>query len=369
MQCLVRLGLAAALCAFLPMTGWSQSLRKEADRSGMLIGAAVNPAYFSEPAYVTTLAREFNMLEPEDAMKWKVLRPNERTFNFGPADSIVEFAKLHGMKVRGHNLVWSTNNPKWLEDTHYTPKQLSDLLHDHINQVVGHYRGQVFAWDVVNEAFEEHGELRPSLWYNRPGIGAGKKTGYIEEAFRWAHAADPDALLFYNDAEAEEINRKSNAIYSMVKKFKRRGVPIDGIGLQMHVLHLNPDVASISANIARFTKLGVQVHITEMDIGLPVDSAGAVVDPSDLVRQAQLYREITNACLRNPGCTAVQTWGFTDKYSWIGWFTHKTKGDGLLFDQQYRPKPAYEAVEHALVHHSEVVAATKITGDRNQPAP
>jgi len=335
-------------CGSLAMLCPGQSLRQEADRAGVLVGAAVNPVYFTEPAYATMLAREFNMLEPEDAMKWHVVRPDARTFEFGPADQVVGFARTHGMKVRGHTLVWATHNPEWLTDGHFTSKKLSKLLQEHIRNVVVRYRGQVFAWDVVNEAFEEHGKLRNSIWYDRPGIGAGKHTRYIEQAFRWAHAADPDALLFYNDAEAEEINRKSDAIYAMVKKFKRRGVPIDGVGLQMHILHLKPNIGSIAKNIARFTKLGVQVHITEMDVALPVDGAGAVRDPADLSRQAEIYREIAGACLRHPGCTAIQTWGFTDKYSWIGHFTHGEKGAALLFDRRYRPKPVYEALREAL---------------------
>ncbi len=341
---LLRIGLLIALTDI----GSAQSLRDAANRAGILVGAAVNVHYLSETDYTSTLAREFNMVEPEDAMKWHQIHPEEKTFDFGPADRIVEFAKSHNMKVRGHTLLWASHNPEWLTQGNYTRSQLSGLLHEHIRQVVGHYRGQVFAWDVVNEAFEEHGWLRKSIWHNEPGIGAGKHTDYIAQAFRWAHQADPDALLFYNDAEIEEVNRKSNAIYRMVKRFRQRGVPIDGIGMQMHILHWRPNVESIAANIARFSKLGVQVHITEMDVALPVDQSGNVLNPADLQWQADLYRDIARACRQSHGCTALQTWGFTDKYSWIGWETHKTKGGALLFDRQYQPKPAYEALKEAL---------------------
>lgn len=326
----------------------AQTLREAADRAGILLGAAVNVHYLSEPDYSSTLAREFNLLEPEDALKWREIHPHEKTFDFGPADRIVEFAKKHDMKVRGHTLLWASHNPEWLTQGNYSRAQLAELLHDHIRQVVGHYRGQVFAWDVVNEAFEEHGWLRKSIWHNEPGIGAGKHTDYIAQAFRWAHQADPEALLFYNDAEIEELNHKSNSVYRMVKRFKQRGVPIDGVGMQMHILHGSPNVQSIAANIARFTKLGVQLHITEMDVALPVGEDGKVLDPSDLQRQAEIYREIARVCLQDPGCTALQTWGFTDKYSWIGWETHKTKGAALPLDRQYQPKPAYDALKEAL---------------------
>jgi endo-1,4-beta-xylanase len=339
---LVMIALAAACSA--------QSLRQEADRIGIQVGAAANIAYLREPAYTSTLAREFNLLEPEDAMKWTALRPDERTFDFGDGDRLVAFAEVHNMSVRGHNLVWGMHNPQWLADGHYTAEQLHNLLQEHIRRVVEHYRGKVFAWDVVNEALDDNGELRDSIWYNRPGIGlAGQGTAYIEQVFRWAHAADPKALLFYNEAGAEFRNRKSDAVYAMVRDFKQRGVPIDGVGMQMHLLDLKVDAPSLAANLARLTKLGVQVHITEMDVAVPVDGDGNVLHEADLARQTDIYRQVAMACVQNPGCTGFQTWGFTDKYSWIGWFTHKTKGDALLFDKRYKPKPAYEAVRQVFL--------------------
>ena len=197
--------------------------------------------------------------------------------------------------------------------------------------VVGHYRGKIFAWDVVNEAYDElhPGQLRNTIWRDQPGIGlASDGTSYIERCFRWAHEADPQALLFYNEAEAEVINPKSDAIYAMLRDFLQRGVPINGIGLQMHIANLHADVPSISANIKRFTDLGVQVQITEMDIALPVNADGDA-RAEDLQHQAELYRQIASACLSHHGCTAIQTWGFTDKYSWIGSHSKKTQGAAL----------------------------------------
>ena len=321
------------------------NLCQEADRIGMLVGTAVNPVYLNEPAYASTLAREFNMLEPEDAMKWTALRPDEKTFNFDAADRLVDFAEAHTMKVRGHNLLWGTHNPKWLTEGHYSPEQLNSLLKEHIQRVVSHYRGRVFAWDVVNEAFDEHGRLRDSIWYNQPGIGAsGKGTAYIEQVFRWAHEADPQALLFYNEAEGEAVNAKSDAIYAMVRDFKKRGVPIDGVGLQMHILNLAVDAGSVAANIKRLVKLGLQVQVTEMDVAVPVDSAGNLLHADDLQKQAEIYRKIAETCVQSRGCTAFQTWGFTDKYSWIPRFTHGSKSDALPFDRQYQAKPAYDAL-------------------------
>jgi len=327
----------------------AQSLREQADARGVSIGTAVRPSLFSEKLYAATLGREFNMIEAEDAMKWWVIRPDRATFDFTQGDQVVGFAQAHGMRVRGHTLVWGWTNPDWLTKGQFTPAQLLQILQEHITTVAGHYRGKVFAWDVINEAFDEHGNVKPSIWYDQPGIGlAGRSTAYIEQIFGLAHAADPEALLFYNDGGAETINAKSDAIYAMVKDFKRRGVPIDGVGLQMHIFDLNPDIAGIGANIARFTALDVEVHFTELDVALPVDEAGNP-SPADLARQADIYAGIASACLAHPGCNAIQTWGFTDKWSWIGSKTKHTKGAALLFDRNYAPKPSYAALKNALV--------------------
>jgi endo-1,4-beta-xylanase len=321
-----------------------QTLRQAADQAGLLLGTAVRTEHLSEPAYASTLAREFNMLEAEDAMKWWVLRPSQNTYDFRQGDELVRFAQIHQMKVRGHCLVWGRNNPDWLAQGHFTERQLSRLLHEYIARVMKHYAGEVFAWDVVNEALDENGNVRSSIWYNQPGIGLSQQaTRYIEQAFRWAHKADPKALLFYNDAEGEGLNRKSDAIYAMVRDFKRRGVPIDGVGLQMHIPNLKVDPPSIAANIARFNALGLQVHITELDVSLPIDSTGKA-QAEDLVRQAEIYREVTRACLNNAGCTAIQMWGFTDKYSWIGSHSRGTRGQALPFDRMYRSKPAFDGL-------------------------
>jgi endo-1,4-beta-xylanase len=322
----------------------AQSLRQAADHAGVLIGTAVRPSQLSETAYASTLAREFSMVEAEDAMKWWVLRPERASYNFRQGDELIRFAQAHQIKVRGHCLVWGRDNPDWLTQGHFTTRQLSRLLHEHIVRLMQHYSGQVFAWDVVNEGLDENGNVRDSLWYNRPGIGlSAKGTAYIEQVFRWAHKADPHALLFYNEAEGEGLNRKSDAIYAMVKDFKRRGVPIDGVGLQMHVPNFKVDIPAVTANIARLSALGVQVHITELDVSLPVDS-NDVLRPDDLTRQADVYRGIVRACLNSPGCTAIQTWGFTDKYSWIGSHSRGARGQALPFDRAYQPKPAYRAV-------------------------
>jgi endo-1,4-beta-xylanase len=258
-----------------------------------------------------------------------------------------------------------------LTEGKYSSGELAEILEKHIKAVVGHYRGKIFAWDVVNEGFDElhPGQLRSTIWRDQPGIGIATSFDprassnpvrpdarnwqqtysyiYIERCFRWAHEADAQALLFYNEAEAEPMNLKSDAIYAMVRDFRQRGVPIDGVGFEMHIGNLHPDIASISANIGRFTVLGIQVHITEMDVSLPVDANGNA-SPEDLQGQAEVYRQIDAACLAHRGFTAIQTWGFTDKYSWIGSHSKKTRGAALPFDRNYLPKPAYYALREAV---------------------
>ena len=332
------------LASAILLAGAPQTLRDAANSTGILVSTAVRPDLFAEPAYAETLAREFNMVEAEDVMKWWVVRRELGAFDFRQGDQVVAYARAHGMKVRGHCLVWNNDNPKWLAQSHFNPAQLADLMHEHITTVMKHYAGQVSFWDVVNEAFDEKGEVKDSVWYNQPGIGlAGQQTAYVEQAFRWAREADPHALLFYNEGGGEGLNRKSDAIYAMVKDFKQRGVPIDGVGLQMHISHLDFDPAAISANIARLSALGLQVHITELDVALPTNSTGQA-QLGDLQKQAEVYRNVVRACMQNPGCTAIQTWGFTDKYSWIVSHSHGTQGAALIFDRAYKPKPAYVAM-------------------------
>jgi endo-1,4-beta-xylanase len=242
------------------------------------------------------------------------------------------------MAVRGHTLVWHNQVAGWVRNGNYTPEQLSSILEEHIGTVVGHFAGKVYAWDVVNEAFETDGSLRKTVWSGSPG--------YIEQAFKWAHAADPKALLFYNDYSAEVVNRKSDAIYEMAQDFKARGVPLDGIGLQMHVGAKPGSLAGMEANIKRIAGLGLQVQITEFDVKLPVDASG-VATPESLETQARVYHDIVGMCLKNPKCTGIQTWGFTDRYSWIPG-TNKGFGAALEFDANYQPKPAYQSILEAM---------------------
>lgn len=330
-----------------------------------MVGAAADYSNLTQSDYSSVLGREYSVLEPENDMKWGAIHPNPpgspNEYNFVPGDGLVTFAQAHAMAVRGHNLAWYIYNPQWLANGNYSAAQLNQILHDHITTVVNHYKGQVYAWDVINEALDDStGQLRDSIWYNKPGIGLSG-NGYIAQAFRWAHEADPAALLFYNDYNVEDVNlAKSNAMYTMVQALLAQGVPIDGVGLQMHV---TPDqgyisTAGLDANIARFTALGLQVHITELDVRVAVN-AGGVATAANLQAQAQRYHDIAAVCVKYPGCTLLQTWGFTDKYSWIP-SSFAGFGAALPFDVVYQPKPAYTSMETLFATAPPVLSASEI---------
>ena len=307
------------------------------------VGTAAKTGYIAqESRYAATLAREFDQLEAENEMKWSQLRPAKDRFDFAAADELVRFAKENGMLVRGHTLLWHQAVPKWLSDGQWTWNDLSQLMAEHIQTVVKHFAGSVYAWDVVNEAFHPDGSLRSSIWYDSPGTGAEGPYGYIERAFVLAHAADPQAKLFYNDYAFEGGGQKFEAILAMARDFKDRGVPIDGIGFQCHFALDSISAAMLEKTMRAFTDLGLEVQITELDIRLPLDRAGQV-NSQDLERQAQQYGEVVQACLGVRGCTAVQVWGFSDAHSWIS-RSSRGYGAATLFDQEYRPKPAYGVV-------------------------
>ena len=349
-----RTWLAMVLCGIglRPVAAAPVTLRQLATDRHILIGAAAASKYLAESDYSAILSSEFSQLQPENEMKFGLIHPRPDTdanpYDFKGGDTLVAFAQNHNLVVRGHTLLWHNQLPEWVKKGNYSAPQLADILHGHIRTVMTHYAAKVYAWDVVNEAFKDDGTMRHDIWYDQPGIGAGSGTKYIEQALRWAHDADPKAKLFYNDYDAEEINKKSDSIYAMAEDFKKRGIPLDGVGFQAHVSLKFDDPAklvSFARNLERFAKLGLEVHITELDVRLDDSSAAA------LAAQAKLYAEITTLCVQQPACKSVQTWGFTDKHSWIPGF-YKGQGWALLWDADYQKKPAYAAVRGELVTKS-----------------
>ncbi|MFJ3037656.1 endo-1,4-beta-xylanase [Streptomyces tendae] len=315
---------AAALTAAAHSAEAADTLGSAAAGQGRYFGTAVAANHLGEADYAATLDREFSSVTPENEMKWDATEPSRGTFTFGSADRIVDHAQSQGMDVRGHTLVWHSQLPSWVGSL--GASDLRTAMNDHINGLMGHYKGEIHSWDVVNEAFQDGGSgaRRSSPFQDKLG------NGFIEEAFRTARAADPAAKLCYNDYNTDGVNAKSNAVYDMVEDFKSRGVPIDCVGFQSHFNSNSPVPSDYRQNLQRFADLGVDVQITELDI----EGSGSA--------QAANYTKVVEACLAVSRCTGMTVWGVTDKYSW------RSSGTPLLFDGNYDEKPAYDAVLSAL---------------------
>ncbi len=316
------------------------SLRSLAQKRGIGIGTSVDLSPFrSDRNYRDVLAREFDILVPENAWKFENVHPERDRYDFSQVDELIEFAKAHHMQVRGHPLVWHYSLPKWVDKGNFSRDELIEILRDHIQTVVGHYRGQIPAWDVVNEAINRDGSLRDTIWLRNIG------PEYIEMAYRWAHEADPQAKLFYGDYSTEEIAHKSDGVYTLVSNLLQRGVPIHGVGFQSHLgLSYLPKLDSLAKNFERFNKLGLEVQFTELDMKIQ-DGKGS--KEKRLADQAKAYRDLLQVCVSAPKCTALITWGFTDRYTWIANVTGEVEAP-LIFDESYNPKPAYEAIQEVL---------------------
>jgi endo-1,4-beta-xylanase len=311
----------------------TDTLRAAAVASGRRVGTAVQSGLLNEARYSGTVAREFNYLTAEYEMKWAAIEATRGSSDFTAGDAIVSFARGQGMDVKGHALLWHQALPAWVSGL--SPSDLRAAVATHIREVADHFRGRVHAWDVVNEAVSDDGvNLRDTVFRQKLG------DGYIAEAFRLAREADPGALLFYNDYGGEGSSAKSNRIYDLVRSLLADGVPIDGIGLQMHVsANSRPGDASIAANMQRLAGLGLRVHISEMDVKVN-GVAGSTAMKLDAQKAA--YKSIVAVCVAEPRCEAVTFWGVSDAHTWI------TGDTPLLFDAQYAAKPAYTGVLDAL---------------------
>jgi endo-1,4-beta-xylanase len=316
------------------------SLREMAAKRKFLVGAAVAIGpLVNETEYQDTLKREFNICVPENAFKMAGLRPARDKFDFSQADKLAEFAAANNIKLRGHTLVWHQSVPKWLSDGKFSRDEALQIMKEHITTVLQHFKGKVYAWDVVNEAIHDkkpYAIRDDSFW--------GKTIGadYVEKAFEFARAADPNIILYYNEYGAEGMGGKSDAVYELVKKLREKKL-VDGVGWQCHVpCGWKPGDAH-AQNAERLGKLGVELAITELDFAIKQPTT-----PEKLQAQADSYRDTLKFCLSQPAFKALLTWGFTDKHSWIPGFSKGKNGDALVFDAQYKPKPAYGAMIEAL---------------------
>lgn len=274
----------------------ASTLGAQAAQSGRYFGTAVAAGRLGDGTYTGILDREFNSVTPENEMKWDTTEPSRGNFNFGPADQIVNRAIAHGQRMRGHTLVWHSQLPGWVSSIR-DANTLRGVMNNHITTEMNHFKGKIYAWDVVNEAFADggSGQHRSSVFQNLLG------DGFIEQAFRTARTADPAAKLCYNDYSIEDWNAaKTQGVYRMVRDFKSRGVPIDCVGFQSHFGTGGPP-ANFQTTLSNFAALGVDVQITELDIAQAPPTA---------------YANTVRACMNVPRCTGITVWGIRDSDSW-----------------------------------------------------
>jgi endo-1,4-beta-xylanase len=322
------------LSAITPATAATAPLRQLAEAKGIYFGTALTQGNLGNTTLTGVAGTQFDMVTPGNEMKWDTTEPGNGTFNFGPGDAIASFATAHSDRVRGHNLVWHSQLPSWV--TSLPTSQVQAAMETHITTEVDHYQGKIYAWDVVNEPFNDDGSLRQDVFTSAFGGSA-----YIADALRTAHAADPAAKLYLNDYNIEATGAKSNAMYSLVQSLIAQGVPIDGVGFESHFI-LGQVPATMRANLARFAALGVDVAVTELDdrVQLPASSA-------NLTQQADDYAAVVDDCLAVSRCVGVTQWGVGDADSWIP-SAFPGYGAATMYDDNYQPKPAYPATATAL---------------------
>ncbi|WP_353723274.1 endo-1,4-beta-xylanase [Dyadobacter sp. 676] len=332
---------------------FAQKTLKEAYKDYFPIGVAVAPRNLTGPE-VELIVRQFNSVTPENAMKMGPIHPEPGRYAWEAADAIVDFARRNGMKVRGHTLCWHNQTPRWFFTDSTGKRVTRDVLlarlKQHISDVAGRYRGKVYAWDVVNEAVPDTG----TSIYRNSGFYEIIGEDYIEKAFEYAHAADPDALLFYNDYNTENHSKRER-IFQLLKKLKAKNVPVHGVGLQGHWSVYEPSRDDLEKSIRQFAGLGLAVQITELDVSVYPkeherrDGAAASkqsVSQETLARQADHYKMLFDVLRKNKDVvTGVTFWNVSDKSSWLDNFPVRGRKDyPLLFDENYAPKPAFHSV-------------------------
>ncbi len=324
---------------------------KDYYRDYFTMGASVSPqALKSDEAQL--ILQQFGSLTPENVMKMGRIHPMENKYFWDDADEIADFVQQHNLKLRGHTLCWHEQTPKWLfvdeEGKEVSKEVLLQRLKDHITTVVKRYKGKIYAWDVVNEAISDRNDeyLRDSEWLKICG------EEYIAKAFQYAHEADPNALLFYNDYN-EISSVKREKIFKLVKSLKDAGVPIHGVGLQGHWSVSEPSRSQLDSTLTRFAQLGLKVQITELDISVyskEHNARGEKEDDTDTAftkekeqRQIEVYKMCFELFRKHKqSISAVTFWNISDRHSWLDNFPVKNRKDyPLLFDKELNPKKVY----------------------------
>jgi endo-1,4-beta-xylanase len=333
---------------------------KDSYKNDFLIGTALNATQIEEkdPMAKVLIPQQFSAATPENIMKAEIIHPGWDKYNFDLADKLVAYGKKYNIKINGHTLVWHSQLPAFTHGMQ-DADSVKQYFTNHIKTVAGRYNGKVFSWDVVNEALNEDGTLRKSIFLDKLG------PDFVTEAFRLAQAASPDAELYYNDYNNEQPAKRAGCI-ALIKKIQAAGVRIDGVGIQGHWRASNIPLKNIEESIVEYSKLGIKVMFTELDLGVlpnPWDGDAADVNmkatytakmnpyanglpDSVQVKLTKGYEDLFKLFLKyKSSVSRVTFWGVNDGQSWLnGWPIKGRTNYPLLFDRNYQPKPAFDAV-------------------------
>ncbi|KAJ2897585.1 hypothetical protein MKZ38_004539 [Zalerion maritima] len=317
-------------------------------------GSATDNSELDDTAYVAILSdsTEFGQITPGNGQKWQYIEPSQDTFDYTSGDEIAELAEGNGQILRCHTLVWHSQLPSWVSSGTWTVDTLTSVIENHIANEVGHYAGQCYAWDVVNEALNEDGTFRDSIFSETFDGGA-----FLPVAFAAAREADPDAKLYYNDYNIGYSGSKATAALAIIDLIRDGGAEIDGMGEQGHyIVGSMPSQSDLENVASAYVAMDVEYAFTEVDIrfsSLPATDDG-------LQQQAEDYAAVVNACLNVEGCIGITIWDYTDKYSWIP-NTFDGQGAACLYDEDLEPKPAYTTVSDILASAAGVTATADPT--------
>ena len=308
------------------------------------VGVAFRSSHLGSAQHTRVVSRTFSSITAEYEMKMSPLSGGGGIYNWQAVDDLVSYAKTQDMQVHGHALVWHETVPAWLENFSGSDQEFEEAVKEYITTVVDRYKDDVVSWDVVNEAFDNNtGDLRNSVFRRRMG------DDYMARTFQYARDADPDVLLFYNDYGAPYDANKRAAILSMVDDFQSRGIPLDGVGLQVHVTYTFPPISAVTAMMEAIVNRGLKVHLSELDVRVNPDGVLATLTPARSQAQRDRVNEIVSAFMALPDDKrfAITMWGLRDPESWLIEFWGNPEWP-LLFDADFEAKPAYEGFLEAL---------------------
>ncbi|KAK2015653.1 family 10 glycosyl hydrolase [Colletotrichum eremochloae] len=352
---------AITAAGLLALPGVSANLHELAVAAGKkYFGSATDNPELTDTAYVNLLKNNkmFGQITVGNTQKWQFTEPSQGSFSYTGGDEITSFATANGQLIRCHTLVWHNQLPSWVSSGTWTKQQLTSIIETHISNVAGHYKGQCYAWDVVNEALEDDGTYRNSVFFQVLG------TDYIPISFKAAAAADAGAKLYYNDYNIELPGGKQKEVLNIIKNVKAAGARIDGLGLQAHLIVGSAGSRSdLRSVLQSFVDAGVtEVAYTELDIRHSSVPANAAAQQ----QQAQDYVNVVGACLDVAQCVGITIWDYTDKYSWIP-SVFPGSGEALPWDKDFNPKPAYTSISSLLAAAATVTPITTTTTTTTTP--